>query len=252
LSLSNSSSSVDAAFNIVNASISTNQTSSLSLSNSSSSVDFQLSDAAAKISSTSARIISLSSQSSRAATDVSSGETIRGYRDDIEDPYRLVRQYLSALELDYSDSLSAELSDKRILNRLDELEGLVRGVIRAEEITSKIGEIREYLLSDRRRAATVPRISTDGASGGEDLRAAILRAIQERFGAYDPSPFLDAARYLPPALPSLAPKTETQQQDQTTQTTNPLRTNQAYRTEAPKTTDTTPSTDPDPPLGKKT
>ena len=178
--------------------------------------------------------------------DVSSGETIRGVRDDLEDPYRLVRQYLSALELDYSDPLSAELSDKRVLTRLDELEGLVRGVVRAEEIIGKIGEVREYLLSDRRRAAFVPRISTDSAGGGEDLRAQILNAIQERFGIYEPSPFADIGRYMPP-LASLAPRPDSQQQDQKTESSSQLRTNQAYRTEAPKTLSTPTSTDPDPP-----
>jgi hypothetical protein len=186
VSLSSSSSSIDNLLNIVNTSISTNQTSSLNLSTSSSSVDFELADLSLKIESASLRIISLSSQSSEAGDDIREGETIAGYVESLEEPQRLIRKFLSALELDYSDDLAAELSDKRIMNRLSELQGLMTGVSQATEVVSQIAQARENALADRDRSLRLPR--NDSAESSTNAFATqLLRAIQERFGSFNPN-----------------------------------------------------------------
>ena len=167
-------------------SISTNQTSSLSLSNSSSSLDFNLADAAAKISSASVRISSLSSQSSQAGTDIATGETIPGSKTSLDVTQNIIREFMSALELDYSDPLSAELSDKRIINRLYELQGLINGIGRVTEIVEEIGRNREELMAEKMRAYEPLRPPGAPERKG-DFTYEVLRAIQQRFGLFDPN-----------------------------------------------------------------
>jgi len=118
--------------------------------------------------------------------DITTGDTIPGDNASLEDPQRLIRKYLSALELDYSDSLSAELSDKRIINRLYELDGLVTGVSQAREVVQEIAQARQEIIADKVRSLKVPA-SDSRQDGGNDFRYEVLRAIQERFGLYDPN-----------------------------------------------------------------
>jgi hypothetical protein len=156
----------------------------LSLSESSSSVDFQLSDLTARISSASIRIASLSSLSSVAGNDIAQGDTIARDVTSLEDPERLVRRYLSALELDYSDDLSAELSDKRIADRIGELSELPGGISQAIDTVRQLALAREEMLNDRIRGVTAP-VTARTAATEEDFRDRVLRAIQERFGLND-------------------------------------------------------------------
>jgi hypothetical protein len=93
---------------------------------------------------------------------------------------------MSALELDYSDELSAELSDRRILNRLYELQGLFSGVSRATELVAEIAQAREGMLSDKMRSLKLPK-SDSADQPKTDFSYEVLRAIQERFGLYDPN-----------------------------------------------------------------
>jgi hypothetical protein len=93
---------------------------------------------------------------------------------------------MSALELDYSDELSAELSDRRILNRLYELQGLFSGVSRATELVAEIAQAREGMLADKMRGLKLPK-SDSPDEPKSDFRYEVLRAIQERFGLYDPN-----------------------------------------------------------------
>ena len=94
---------------------------------------------------------------------------------------------MSALELDYSDDLSAELSDKRILNRLYELQGLLRGIDNAAQITEEIGRNREELMSDKLRSYYASSKAPGAPSRQGDFLYEVMRAVQERFGLYDPN-----------------------------------------------------------------
>ena len=93
---------------------------------------------------------------------------------------------MSALELDYSDELAAELSDKRIFNRLNELQGLFNGISQATEVVVEIAQAREALLSDKVRSLKMPKSATP-EQPRTDFTYEVLRAIQERFGLYDPN-----------------------------------------------------------------
>jgi hypothetical protein len=118
--------------------------------------------------------------------DISVGETIPGISTNLDATQNLIRQYLSALELDFSDPLSADLSIKRIMNRLYELQGLLTGINRASEIVERVGEDLEGLLNDKLKSFFSSR-SPGGDSNNGDFIYEILRAIQERLGLYDPN-----------------------------------------------------------------
>lgn len=118
--------------------------------------------------------------------DIAGGETTPRYIESLEDPLRLIRQFMSALELDYSDELSAELSDKRIFNRLNELQGLFNGINQATQVVTEIAQAREALLSDKMRSLKMPKSDTPDRPR-TDFTYEVLRAIQERFGLYDPN-----------------------------------------------------------------
>ncbi len=189
----------------MNASISTNQTSSIRLSNSSSSLDFELADAAAKISSASIRVISLSSQSSRAGVDIATGVTIPGVSAGLDVTQNIIRQYMSALELDYSDDLNAELSNKRIINRLYELQGLINGIENATEIVNELGDALVNVMQDKFRSYYASSKAPSGPGREGDFIYEVLRAIQERFGLYDPNNPTDTSDTFDPAMnPRLA------------------------------------------------
>jgi hypothetical protein len=93
---------------------------------------------------------------------------------------------MSALELDYSDPLSAELSDKRIINRLYELQGLINGIGRVTEIVEEIGRTREQLMADKMQSYEPLRPPGAPERKG-DFTYEVLRAIQQRFGLFDPN-----------------------------------------------------------------
>ncbi len=93
---------------------------------------------------------------------------------------------MSALELDYSDPLSAELSDKRIINRLYELQGLISGIDQASRVVEEIGRAREELMTDKMRGFESSR-SVGPPERKGDFIYEVLRAIQQRFGLYDPN-----------------------------------------------------------------
>jgi hypothetical protein len=94
---------------------------------------------------------------------------------------------MSALELDYSDELNAELSDKRILNRLYELQGLINGISNAAQIVEEIGTVREEVMQDKFRSYYASSKAPSDPARQGDFIYEILRAVQERFGLYDPN-----------------------------------------------------------------
>jgi hypothetical protein len=113
--------------------------------------------------------------------------TIPGVTSGLDPVENVIRQFLSALELDYSDELNAELSDRRIINRLYELQGLLNGIDRATEIVEEIGNRREQLMNDKVRSYYASSSAPGAAPLRGDFTYEILRAIQERFGLYDPN-----------------------------------------------------------------
>jgi hypothetical protein len=72
------------------------------------------------------------------------------------------------------------------LNRLYELQGLFDGINQATQVVAEIAQTREALLSDKMRSLKMPR-SDSPERPRTDFSYEVLRAIQERFGLYDPN-----------------------------------------------------------------
>ena len=183
---------MDRSLNSVNASISTNQASSLSLSKSSSSMDFELDDATQKISSASNRVSSLSSQSSKGDLDVSTGSTIPRIDESLADPFKTIQEFVSALDIDYTSNVDIELSDIRLAYRALEINGLLTGVRYKGETVIEKAEGEEAALDDQERAGKLALKlgSSESARDIDSIRAGILAQITQRFGPFDPdAPF---------------------------------------------------------------
>jgi hypothetical protein len=120
---------------------------------------------------------------SYASQDVSSGLTIAADSASLEDPLRTIRRYLSAIVLDYSDPLSAELSDKRLLNRLDELAGFATGVNLATDSVKALADQVRQMAEDRKRTTDFVRApAASGSTIQETNNRDILDMIAARFG----------------------------------------------------------------------
>jgi hypothetical protein len=181
-------------------------------------MDFEIDDATQKISSASNRVSSLSSQSSKGNNDVSSGVAIPNVNPNLEEPYRTIQEFTSALDIDYSSDVDIELSDIRLAYRALEINGLFTGVkYKGENVVEK--EEREIAIDeDRVRAGKlVLRPGSSQSSEVDATRQQILQALAERFGQYDPAQpfplgdFLGQDPVLTPPISSSSSSTATNQ-----------------------------------------
>ena len=220
-SLSNSSSSVDRSLNSVNASITTNQTSSLSLSNSSSSVDRSLNSVNASISTNQASSLSLSKSSSSMDFEL----------DDATQKISSASNRVSSLssqsskgDLDVSSGSTIPRIDESLADPFKTIQEFVSALdidytsYKGESVIEK-GQGEEATLDDQERAGKLARRLglSESDRDIDSIRADILAQIAQRFGPFDPNAafpladFIDANASLTPPSSSSSSQSGTPQ-----------------------------------------
>jgi hypothetical protein len=195
-------------------------------------MDFELDDATQKISSASNRISSLSSQSSKGNLDVSSGSTIPHTDLNLDEPFKTIQEFVSALDIDYTSNVDIELSDIRLAYRALEINGLLTGVrYKGENVVEK-GQGEEASLTDQERATKMGmRLGSSESSRDVDaIRADILAQIAQRFGPFDPNAPFPLADYLDSNTPLIPPISSSSSPSGTTQGGTTIVQNSSQRT----------------------
>jgi hypothetical protein len=194
-------------------------------------MDFELDDATQKISSASRRVSSLSSQSSKGNNDVSSGLTIPRSDPNLEEPYRTLQEFTSALDIDYSSDVDIELSDIRLAYRALEINGLFTGVKYKGENVIEKGERELAYDEDRVRAGKLAlRAGSSQSSDGDRNQQDILRALAERFGPFDPDQGVPLEDLFSRDRPIITPSSSSSSTTATNQTPTTLTQNSSQRT----------------------
>ncbi len=127
------------------------------------------------IASASSNIGFLTSSVTVASADIVAGNTVTHDDPTLDPVARYLQNHISAIDLNYNDSLNAELSDLRIANRLDELQGLDNAV---DNSTATVKSVANTRVQEAKGTIDINkrRIESDDAAdkASKSLRKSVI------------------------------------------------------------------------------